>query len=378
MFETSEDILSQLLEGTVDELDITVALHEAADAQYQRVGQFLSDQSDDGPTEWDVYPQGSFLLGTVVRPRGADHHDLDMVCRLDIGRASISQAELKARVGDVLHRYLDAEAGEPGAPTACHDRRRCWTLEYPHAFHMDVLPSLPNEDDLPDGICLTDKELFRWQKSNPIAYGEWFRERMALEVARRREEMVAKRLDPVPAWQIKTTLQRVAQVLKRHRDIHFGDDLDGRPPSILVTTLAARAYTGARDLFDAVMDVAAKMPELVEHSDGVWRVMNPVAEENFADKWNEHPDRVDKFFAWRDKLAADLDEAKAAQGLDRVTARLAESFGAEPVTKAAGRVATSFRTTAEEGRLKAAASGLLSTGTGTPVRKHGFYGSRRP
>jgi hypothetical protein len=117
MFETSEDILSRLLEGTVDQLDITEALHIAADVQYQGVGQFLSDQGDTGVCDWDVYPQGSFLLGTVVRPRGADHYDLDMVCRLNIARESTTQAELKARVGDVLHRYVDRRRG-----AGCADR----------------------------------------------------------------------------------------------------------------------------------------------------------------------------------------------------------------------------------------------------------------
>jgi hypothetical protein len=375
MFETSEDLLSRLLGATVEELDITPRLHDAAERQYKGVGQFLADQSDLGVTEWDVYPQGSFRLGTVVRPLGADHYDLDMVCRLDIARTSITQARLKERVGGALAGYLEATAGQSGAPTGCHDARRVWTLEYAKAFHMDVLPAIPNDDDFPSGILLTDKQLREWQRSNPIAYADWFHARMAAERLRKLAELAKRKdIEPVPDWQIKTTLQRVVQVLKRHRDIHFAEDFDDRPPSILVTTLASHAYVGEQDLFTAVVEATERMPNYIEHSDGVWRVMSPVADENFADKWAEHPERAKKFDLWLQQLAADLEDARRAQGLDKVTARLAESFGAAPVTKAAARLADEYRTTREAGDLKAVSSGILSTAAGTAVRPHGFFG----
>ena len=45
---------------------------------------------------------------------------------------------------------------------------------------MDVLPTIPNVETPPDGILLTDTDLLHWQKSNPIAYAEWFKARMAV------------------------------------------------------------------------------------------------------------------------------------------------------------------------------------------------------
>lgn len=60
-------------------------------------------------------------------------------------------------------------------------------------------------------------------------------------------EFVAKRLRlaeaghvppaAIPDARIKTTLQRVVQVLKVHRNQFFADDLDQRPASIVLTTL---------------------------------------------------------------------------------------------------------------------------------------------
>jgi Second Messenger Oligonucleotide or Dinucleotide Synthetase domain len=367
-------MLSQLLDGTAEDLDIPLNLHEAADKEYYGVGQFLADQSDLGVTEWDVYPQGSFRLGTVVRPIGKDHYDLDMVCRLDLAATSISQAALKERVGIVLEAYLEHVEGQPGAPTDLEPSRRCWVLKYPGAFHLDILPALPNEEDQPNGLRLTDKELTRWQFSNPIEYTGWFHHRSELEFLSKRAVLEKrKEIPPFPETQIKTTLQRVVQILKRHRDIYFDGDLD-RPPSILLSTLAAFAYTGDQDLFSAVFQTTTTMAEFIEYIDGKWWVKNPVAEENFADKWNEYPERMEKFYTWRDQLEADLNEAAGGAGIDVVTESLTRSLG-DPVRKAAGRMGDTYRDTRERGGLKATSAGLLGTAAGETVRSHGFFGS---
>ena len=374
MFDSIDDILSQLLDGTADDLDISPGLHDAADKEYYGVGQYLADQSDLGVTEWDVYPQGSFRLGTVVRPIGKDHYDLDMVCRLDLAATSISQADLKERVGRVLEAYLEDVEGQPGAPTDLEPSRRCWVLKYPGAFHLDVLPALPNEEDQPNGIRLTDKELTRWQFSNPIEYAEWFRKRSELEFLSKMAVLEKrKEIPPFPETQIKTTLQRVVQFLKRHRDIYFDGDPD-RPPSILLSTLAAFAYTGAQDLFSAVLQTATTMAEFIEYVNGRWWVRNPVAEENFADKWNEYPERMEKFYSWRDQLEADLNDAASGSGIDVATESLTRSLG-DPVRKAAGRIGDTYRETRERGGLRATSAGLLGTAAGETVRSHGFYGS---
>jgi hypothetical protein len=43
------------------------------------------------------------------------------------------------------------------------------------SFHLDVLPAIPNPDGGPSAILLTDRTLLRWQHSDPIAYGRWFK-----------------------------------------------------------------------------------------------------------------------------------------------------------------------------------------------------------
>ena len=102
---------------------------------------------------------------------------------------------------------------------------------------------------------------------------------------------------------MKTTLQRVVQILKVHRNRYFAEDLDRRPASILITTLAAHAYRGERELDEAVLETAKAMPNHIDYDGERWLVPNPVElRENFADKWTERPELAVAFYGWLDRL----------------------------------------------------------------------------
>ena len=384
MFDTATDLISELLTGAVESLDIPEHLQSAAVREYERVGNWLAAHADPGGQGWLIYPQGSFRLGTVVLPEGRDHYDLDAVCLRSIDKDDTSHVKLKLEVGQVLTNYVGAQDDAPGAPTGCEERKRCWTLSYPVAFHLDVLPAIPNPDGLPTGILLTDKKLHTWQHSDPIAYGNWFKAKMEQEFVQKRMRLAeAARTPPeqIPESSVKTTLQRVVQVLKVHRNQFFADDLERRPASILLTTLAAHVYKGEQDLTEAVRETVELMQNQVEREDGRWLVPNPVEpRENFADKWNEDPRRPHLFFAWLAQLDSDLREAteRSGMGIDKVAVRLAESFGSQPIEKAASRLGEALRTERERGRLGfATTTGLLSGAGAMRVKPHDFYGGIR-
>jgi hypothetical protein len=187
----------------------------------------------------------------------------------------------------------------------------------------------------------------------------------------------AERVPPeqVPFHTVKTTLQRVVQVLKVHRNRYFADDLDSRPPSILISTLAAHAYEGEALLDQAVLDTVRAMPGLVGYENDRWLVLNPVEpRENFADKWAEKPELATAFYEWLDRLEEDLLTARETEGIDRTVVALSESFG-EPIRKAAAAIADGYRFERERGTLRfSTATGALSLAGELPVRKHGFYG----
>jgi hypothetical protein len=378
MYDTREQLVSELIQGAIERLDISPELHTAAELEYQMVGDWLADHADPSGEGWRVYPQGSFRLGTVVRPEGIDEYDLDAVCLRSIRKDQTSQATLKGEVGEVLDRYMLARTEDPDGPIAREERKRCWTLSYPAPFHIDVLPAIPNPETPPEGILLTDRKLREWQYSNPIAYANWFHNCMRRELIEKQVRLAeAERVPPeqVPFHTVKTTLQRVVQVLKVHRNRYFADDLDSRPPSILISTLAAHAYEGEALLDQAVLDTVRAMPGLVRYENDRWLVLNPVEpRENFADKWAEKPELATAFYEWLDRLEEDLLTARETEGIDRTVVALSESFG-EPIRKAAAAIADGYRFQRERGTLRfSTATGALSLAGELPVRKHGFYG----
>ena len=196
-----------------------------------------------------------------------------------------------------------------------------WTTP---GFTSTCFPRCPTRTSSDSAIIITDTELVRWQFSNPVAYADWFHEVMAKEIEDKLK-VVAKRMDiaQVPDWQVKTTLQQTVQALKRHRDIYFTDQLDHRPASIIITTLAAHAYRGSGDLYEVLDDITDRMPGFVQHDGQGYVVANPVEpEENFADRWNGKPERAAAFFRWIEQAKADFDGlARAGGGLDTVIRR---------------------------------------------------------
>lgn len=336
---------NNLLTRAAVALDIPDHVYEDATLKYEAVGDWLAaDDSALKPFAPEIYVQGSFRLGTVVHPvTDSDEYDIDLVCLLTIRKEQTTQANLKDIVGARLKANQDlAKILKPS--------RRCWYLDYPSesqmpAFHMDVLPSIPNLERPPTGLLLTDTELRLWQKSNPRAYADWFYERMKVIFQSRRmalAESLAASVEDVPDWQVKTPLQIAVQILKRHRDIYFQKTPDIRPVSIIITTLAARGYTGEEDVMGALngiiraIEVNWGKPGYVEYRNGRWWVENPVeSDENFADKWNEYPERREAFYKWLEQVKADLSNAQAKRTLNEAAETLTPVLGRRAVMAAA-------------------------------------------
>jgi hypothetical protein len=372
---TKDEQISQLIGTTIEQLDITDAAFDAAERCYNDLGDHLSDANA------EVYVQGSFLLGTVVRPHHRDgEYDLDLVSKLDVAKTSITQQDLKDRIGDLLAEYRDGHDGEGcESPSEVSEGRRSWCLHYSD-FHMDVLPAIADTASASrTAIELTDRNLRLWQKSDPLAYVEWFRGQCAKQFEEQRVELSKSygSVDAVPKHRVRTPLHRVVQVLKRHRDMYFGDDLDDRPPSSLITTLAGRSYNGEQDLLTAAIGVVQRMPDHVEERNGEYWVENPAcAGENFADKWSDYEARRLKYEAWRASVEQDLTSfLLETKGAVAVHQRIAKAFGNAPVEEALKVLAARSNLARESGNVHFAAGGFLTTATtDTTVPNHRYFG----
>jgi hypothetical protein len=385
MNDTTMDALSAILAGAADILDIPSDVRDAAVARYTDVGTFLAET---GGETWSVYPQGSFSIGTAIKPPTVTcEYDIDLVFRNEIQKESTSQAELKERVGVMLDKYHEYKINTKAedAPDDYFEKRRCWTLAYDAlGFHLDVLPSIPDGDFVhsDNAILLTDTKLHPWQHGNPKDYATWFRYRSEEMLRKLQFEAKAREVDvaAVPDWMVRSTLQRLVQVLKWHCYLAFADDLDDRPPSILITTLAAHAYGGQEDLGTALIEAAQGMGNHIHCVNGRWEVLNPAHPgENFTDKWNE-PDtahRRTKFRAWLDTVQVDLERAHNTRnaGIDTLVDNLSGAFDREILTKSAANWAGRTTELREHGKLSVASgTAVLGVGAGRRNRDHIFHG----
>lgn len=102
--------------------------------------------------------------------------------------------------------------------------------------------------------------------------------------------------------------------------------------------------------------------------------MNP--DENFADKWQVHPEKERNFRRWLNRIREDILSAFNLTGINNVSNRLKPAFGEQAINEAMKSVGKEFRTKRETGLLNmAAGTGLLGNSGSIQVRNHTFYGS---
>lgn len=109
------------------------------------------------------------------------------------------------------------------------------------------------------------------------------------------------------------------QLLKRHRDVVFNERQDVAPASIIITTLAAKAYKSELDLLDAIKSILVNFLSGVETIGTVNWVRNPVmSKENFADKWIEDKEKERCFYEWVTKLNKDFEKLFTCKDYDSI------------------------------------------------------------
>lgn len=331
-----------VLKNILDKIELPQEAYQKAEKRYKDIGEWLH-RPDSSCVEFDphVFSQGSFRLGTAIKPDSDEEYDLDMGCNLSQGlsKSQITQEQLKNHVGHELGLYRTAR----GIKEELAEKKRCWRLEYADglSFHMDIVPCIPEgettrsalkqrmiensrfDDSLAQNVSElavsitdnTDTEYRvttdNWRISNPEGYARWFETRMktAQEIINEREMRFKANIDSLPYYQWKTPLQQAIQLLKRHRDTMFKDNEDSKPISVIITTLAATAYNGETDLASALSNILFDMKNNIYNT--VPFVPNPVnPAEDFADKWYDegsaHLKLRENFERWLLQAKADF------------------------------------------------------------------------
>lgn len=382
------------LEALAKALEIPLARYEQAEKRYKSLGAWLHrDASSVRGQDPDVFVQGSFRLGTVIRPL-SDHeeYDVDCACSLKgLSKSDLSQHDLKDMLGEEVKLYRESK----GIQKPVHEGRRCWRLEYADGaqFHMDIVPCVPNVEDLrllleargldatfaDTAIAITDNETPTydsitddWSRSNPRGYAEWFKSRMGDVFLRRRQQIlnemraegVTASVEDIPTYRVRTPLQSAVMILKRHRDSMFAEDPTEKPISIIISSLAAHAYQGEETIGYALLSILSRMEEAIEHDGTKYIIKNPTdALENFADKWEDHPERSDAFFEWLKQAREDFSAASRLAEHRHMSTVLAARMGRDLTDQASDAMMQPTRP-GSPGLVKAA--GVASTASAPP------------
>lgn len=350
IYDRQRDILE-----IISQLDITPTMFKNAVSKYQSIAKYLENNG----IEADMYPQGSFALGTVVRPNGrsaAASYDLDFVCQLRVTRDDITAADLRKKVENIL-----GNSDLYGGKLATCDK--CITIEYADVggigFSIDIVPAadetivnksrLRSKSKLP-GLINTAiaipkhcEKNYNWITNNPKGYRAWFDGINAPFLAASRDQYrkrlfeenraVYASVEEIPEELVRSPVQRVIQILKYHRDVYYskirnGDEI--KPISAIISTLVARissSVSGATSVFDLLSYVLNEFATYSERqilteerftqlyqgknvigkSNGKWNIENPAnPEDNLADQWNQDSSIPAHFFNWARAVRTDL------------------------------------------------------------------------
>lgn len=366
---SGDDQIESFLQALVEELAIPESRYAQAETSYKSLGDwFHRDDSRIRGFDPVVYVQGSFRLGTAIRPvNDAEEYDVDSVCELrKLSKAHLSQFELKQLLGHEVHAYHDAR----GMAKPVREGRRCWILDYADGaqFHMDIVPALPNgaeqkllleraQQDVRwalTAIAITDREepTYRlrtpdWPRSNPKGYGEWFKSRMAAILARRKRMLVESlqsrgvraSVETMPDYRVRTPLQSAVMLLKRHRDNMFARNPDVKPISVIITTLSAHAYNGEETIAGALLSILENMDHYILRSGTKYVIPNPSDPlENFADKWEKDPRKAQAFFQWLRQAREDFGRAAQTTTLQTMNEAVSARMGTGLTDRAVKRI----------------------------------------
>jgi len=385
-------LLTELIEYACQSLELSETKRKLAEERYMAVGKWLAEGDDEIFIDVVIYPQGSQRIGTTTKPIDRTEFDLDFICYLP----NAEGVHPDSCRNKVIKRIEENGHYEP----LLSELNRGCRLNYADDFHMDITPGIPDQNNAIeyDAISVPDKKLKAWKASNPIGYAKDFyeiaellpvyldSEGMQFSKAVMRSENVEK----LPTHTVfKGILRRAVQIMKRHRDLLFLDntEYEGKSPiSIIITTLASRAYRDAviQQNFSNELEVLITVVELmtnyietkvVKGQIEMW-VTNPKNEhENFAEKWNVDPKRVEAFHYWHSSFVEKLQELASVQSLDLIRKKLDQLIGEKTSETVVEKHFERLNQSREKNELFVDKTGAISTVvTSTPVKANTFFG----
>lgn len=374
-----------LLDAALEAAQPSRSQHEQAISAYGAVGSWLAaPQSGLAKYSPSIFPQGSFLLRTVVRPHSRHEFDLDLVTQLAV--------DPDRTVADAVAELIrDRLAEHDGMKKRLDTDRfpRCLRLVYANDFHLDVVPACPGIGA--NGIRVPEKPPKRpdsspgssWKPNDPIGYANWFEDRTRLGIDE--SVIMAKGVAPEPPYEAaksKAPLRKFVQLIKMRRNQYYRPD--NAPSSILLTTMAGRVYGGQDFTVEGLFAVVDAMSRWADAQGDTLKVSNPTIDhEDFAEALSATDKQALRHFLR--VYRSELDKLALTNGIDLQASSLREMFGAKSIESALRAIAEDVNAARDPSSVRrlytgrdAATLGIaVSPVVGTlqkPNPGHTFYG----
>lgn len=369
------ELLDDVLARLCGILQLSSTQFTLAERHYHAICEWLGhEESELNQFNPDLYPQGSFALGTTVKPQIGDEYDVDLVCVLNVNYRSLPRPVLLLNL--IEKRMLQSDRYRD----RLERKKRCLRVNYEHAFHLDILPACP--DPVSGSTCLVipDREDLTWQASNPKGFVNWFKQKGALRPSVSFAQKAMDSAAPLPQPQTveqKNTLQLSVQLFKRWRDRHYSDAVDLAPASIVLTTLMGDHYHGEQSVSS---NLAVSVKAILDSLPYTGRliVVNPShPQEELSERWKD-PEKYLAFVAGIKVFKKKLTDLANAEDMGRQSALLQDMFG-DSVTKIAfAEQGISIQKVRDAKNMGIARAGggivSLSSTVSTPVPRNTFYG----
>jgi hypothetical protein len=325
----------------------------------------------------ELYPQGSVALGTTVKPQLGEEYDVDLVCELAVDPNSVPRPvvlldliEKRMRESEIYRSRLER-------------KRRCLRVNYEHNFHLDILPACPDPGSGPNCLVVPDRDDVCWRASNPKGFIKWFKTKGALRPPSRSDgrAMAKDATAPLPQPETaeqKNTLQLSVQLFKRWRDIHYANNGELAPVSIVLTTLMGDHYYGEQSVS---LNLANSVQSIIDSLPTVGRlvVVNPShVQEDISERW-EDPKAYAAFVVGLHEFRRQMSELSKAQDMGQQSVLLQRMFGEKFIKKAfeeQGETLQKYRDAQKMGTEKRNGIVALSSAATVPIPRNTFYGER--
>ena len=264
--------------------------------------------------------QGSFALGTPIKPTNGREYDLDMLAFMD----EDANMDPKDYIEEV-HRAM--KANETYADKV-KMRKRCVEVDYAGEFHLDIVPCVERGGAL--YIC--NRQTNEFEPTDGTGFRDWFNGKNAVA---------------------NDKLKDVARLLKYLRD----HKRTFTAPSVLLTTLIGNAVRDGDDgsqfktLPDALRTVTNRVNEFLQAHPFTPRIFNPaLPEEDFSRDWDsrKYQNFRNMFASYANRINDAFAESDHARSVSAWRDLFGDDFGKGTPSRSRAAAATASAPVARE------------------------------